>query len=132
VKGLLSRFLLVFGVGVTILLLLMGVFSYTLLPGLIESRLATTLQERYGLEEKPVVEVSSNFPPELLLGRIDRIEIEVGSLTKGGIRLPDVRVGVEDVDVSVLSLLRGDLGREIQVGSLVAEALEEPINEYFR
>lgn len=79
-----------------------------------------------------MVEVSSNFPPELLLGRIDRIEIEVGSLKKGEISLPDVRVGLEDVDVSVLSLLRGDLGREIQVGSLVTEALEEPINEYFR
>ncbi len=47
---------------------LVGVLSYTLVPGLIESRLATNLQERYGLEKEPEVEVSSSFPPELLVG----------------------------------------------------------------
>jgi hypothetical protein len=67
------RVLIVLGSVVVGLLVLAGVLSYTLLPGLIESRLATNIQERYGLEKKPEVEVSSDFPPELVVGRIDRI-----------------------------------------------------------
>lgn len=50
---------------VGVLLLVVGLFSYLVLPGLIESRLAANLQEGYGLENDPVVEVFSNFPPEL-------------------------------------------------------------------
>ncbi len=45
-----------------VLLLVVGLFSYLKLPRLIESRLAANLQERYGLENVPGVEVSSNFP----------------------------------------------------------------------
>ncbi len=114
------------------LLLVVGLFSYLVLPGLIESRLATNLQAEYGLEEKPSVAVSSNFPPELLLGRMDRIEIQIDSFTKEGIRLRDLRINLRDVNVSVPSLFRGDLEREIRAASLVAEVPEESINEYLR
>jgi hypothetical protein len=54
-------------------LLLMVVFAYMALPGLIGSSLAANLKERHGLQEKPMVEVYSDFPPELLLGHIDRM-----------------------------------------------------------
>jgi hypothetical protein len=117
---------------VGVLLLVVGLFSYLLLPGLIESRLATNLQERYGLEKKPMVEVSSNFPPELLLGRIDRIEVQIDQLTREGILLRDLRIDLKDVDVSVPSLLQGDLEREIRSASLRAEVPEESINDYLR
>ncbi len=126
------RFLVVLGVVVVVVLLVVGFSVYALLPGLIESRLAANLQGRYGLEEKPAVEVSSSFPPELLLGRIDRIRVQMDSFTKQGIRLRDLRIELKDVDVSVLSLLSGDLEREIEAASLVAEVPEESINEYLR
>ncbi len=119
-------------VAVGVLLLVVGLFSYLLLPGLIESRLAANLQERYGLEKKPMVEVSSNFPPELLLGRIDQIEVQIDQLTREGILLRDLRIDLKDVDVSVPSLLQGDLEREIRSGSLRAEVPEGSINDYLR
>jgi hypothetical protein len=127
------RLFLVYGlVAVGVLLLVVGLFSYLVLPGLIESRLAANLQERYGLENDPVVEVSSNFPPELLLGRMDRVEVRIDQLMREGILLRDLRIDLQDVDVSVPSLLRGDLEREIQSGTLWAEVPEESINDYLR
>ncbi len=125
-------FLVLSVIVVGVLLLVVGLFSYLLLPGLIESRLATNLQERYGLEKEPVVEVSSDFPLELLLGRIDRIEVQIDQLTREGILLRDLRIDLKDVDVSVPSLLQGDLEREIRSGSLRAEVSEESINDYLR
>lgn len=124
--------LTILAVVVGILLVVVGLFSYLALPGLIESRIATNLQERYELEEKPKVEVSSGFPPELLLGRIDRIKVRIDQLRREGILLRDVRMNLEEVDISVPSLWQGELEREIQAASLVAEAPEEAINDYLR
>jgi len=59
-----------------VLLVLGGLFSYLVLPGLIEGQLAGRLQAAFGATTKPDVEVSSNFPPEMLLGRIDRIQVK--------------------------------------------------------
>ncbi len=126
------KILIVVAVVAGVLLLVVGLFSYLVLPGLIESRLAANLQGRYGLEEEPEVEVSSNFPPELLLGRIDRIGVRIDRLTREGILLRDIRIDLKDVDVSVPSLLQGDLEREIQAASLRAEVPEESINDYLR
>ena len=49
--------------------------SYLVLPAAIEDQLARRLQEGFGLPAEPDVEVSSSFPPGLLLGRVDRIEV---------------------------------------------------------
>lgn len=114
------------------LVLVIGLFSYLVLPGLIEDRLAGNLRQGYGLDEEPSVEVSSGFPPELLLGRIDRIEVRIDRLTREGILLRDLQIDLEAVDVSVSSLFSGDLEREIRAGSLVAEVPEESINDYLR
>jgi hypothetical protein len=112
--------------------LLVGVFAYAVLPALIEARLAANLKERYELEEEPAVEIYSNFPANLLLGRIDRIEVHMDSYTREGILLRDLRINLEDVDVSILSPVWGNLERDIQRASLVAEVPEESINEYLR
>ena len=116
-----------------VILILAGLSVYLLLPGIIESRLAASLRESYGLEEEPTVEVSSNFPPELLLGRMDRIEVRMDSFVQEGIRLRDVRVDLRGVDASVRSLLSGgDLERETRAVSLVARVPEEELNAYLR
>jgi len=86
------RYLVVSGVTGAVLLLLAGIFVYALLPGVVENRISASLQERYELEERPAVEVSSSFPPELLLGRIDRVEASIDRMTRGGVALRNVRV----------------------------------------
>ena len=126
------RVLVILGVAVAVLLLLVGIFVYAMLPGVVGNRISANLQGRYGLEEEPTVEVSSSFPPELLLGRIDRVEASIDRLTRGGVALRDVRVDLEDVDVSVRSLLGGDIEREIGYAALRADVPEEEINTYLR
>jgi hypothetical protein len=57
------------------LLVLVGVFSYLILPALIEGQIANRLQTAFGTPSKPDVQVSSNFPPLMLLGRIDEVRV---------------------------------------------------------
>ncbi len=83
-----------------IFLLAVAIFSYVMLPRLIVSRLAD-LKEQYGLKEEPTVEVYSSFPPELLMGRIDRIDVQVGQFVQEGVLLRGLYVNLENVDISV-------------------------------
>ena len=64
-----------------VLVVLAGLFCYLVLPGVIEDQLALRLQGALGLPTKPDVEVSSSFPPELLVGRIDRVRMDAGLYT---------------------------------------------------
>ncbi len=111
---------------------MVGVLAYAVVLALIEARLAASLKEWYELEEEPAVEVYSNSPAKLLLGRIDRIEVHMDSYTREGLLLGDLRMDLEDVDVSVLSPLWGNPERDVQRASLVAEVPEESIDEYLR
>ena len=128
-KGLHLRPLAV--VGPVVVFLLVGVLTYVVLPALIEWRVAANLKDRYGPTEEPVVEVSSNFPPELLMGRVDQVDVRIDSFTKEGLQLRNLRVDLKDVGVSVAGLFRGEL-EEIRNGSLTAEVPEESINQYLR
>jgi hypothetical protein len=113
-----------------IFLLAVALFSYLMLPRLIESRLAADLKEQYGLKEEPTVEVYSSFPPELLIGRIDRIDVQVDQFVQEGVLLRGLYVNLENVDISVRSILQGNLEHEIWSSSLVAEVPEDSINAY--
>ncbi|MBD0357231.1 MAG: hypothetical protein ICV57_08665, partial [Rubrobacter sp.] len=59
---------------------------------MIESRFATNLREEYGLLLEPEVKVFSVFPPELLLGRVDRTGGQIDQLTREGKPLRDLRI----------------------------------------
>jgi hypothetical protein len=98
-----------------------GLFSYLVLPGLIETQLAQRLQGALGAPTKPDVEVSSSFPPELLLGRIDRIQVRADQISLQGVALYNARVDLRGVDVSVPSLLEGNPVIETQSCSLSVE-----------
>ena len=103
------------------LLVVAGLFSYVVLPGLVENQLAGLLQSRFGLQTKPDVEVSSDFPPELLLGRVDHIEATTDQISQQGFILSGVQVDLEGVNVSVPGLLRGEVQVESESCALTAE-----------
>lgn len=105
-----------------VLLILGGLFCYLVLPGVIEDQLAKRLQVVFAAPTKPVVEISSNFPPELLLGRIDRIQVQVEQGTLQGAALYNTRMDLKGVNVSVPSLLQGAPVIESQSCSLSIEA----------
>ena len=115
-----------------LLLLMIGLSSYLVLPGLIERWVAANLRQEYGLAREPGVEVSSSFPPEVLLGRVDRIEVHVDQALQEGILLREVRLDLRDVHVSLPSLLRGDPEVESRTAFLRAEVPEAAINEYLQ
>jgi hypothetical protein len=81
----------------------------------IEDQLAQRLQEGFGLPTKPNVEVSSSFPPELLLGRVDRIEVGADRASVQGLALGVARAELRGVNVSVAGLLRGTSGTRPKV-----------------
>ena len=73
------------------LLVLGGLFCYLVLPGVTENQLAQRLQETLGAPTKPKLEETSTFPPELLLGRIDRIQVRMDQIRLQGAALYDVQ-----------------------------------------
>ena len=105
-----------------VLLVLVGLFLYLVLPLAIESLLAWRLQTAFGTPTKPDVEVSSNFPPELLLGRIDRVQVKMDQANLQGAALYNAQADLRGVKVSVLSLLEGNPTIETQSCSLSADA----------
>ena len=104
-----------------VLLVLVGAFSYLVLPGLVENQLAQRLQGILGAPTEPVVEVSSSFPPELLLGRIDRIQVRMDQATLQRAALYNAEADLKGVKVSVPSLLGGNPTIETQSCSIRAQ-----------
>jgi LmeA-like phospholipid-binding/zinc-ribbon domain len=104
-----------------LLLVLVGLFLFLVLPVLLESLLAWKLQTAFGTPTKPDVQVSSNFPPELLLGRIDRIQVRMDQANLQGIAVYNAQTDLKDVKVSVPSLLEGNLTIETQSCSIRAQ-----------
>ena len=103
-------------------LVLVGLLSYVVLPGLVEDQIARRLQESIGAPTKPEVEVSSNFPPEMLLGRIDRVRVRSDQMNLQGVAFYDARADLKGVSVSLPSLLEGSPRIETRSCSLGATA----------
>lgn len=105
-----------------VLLILVGLFSYLLLPGLIEGQLASRLQTAFGTPTKPSVEVSSNFPPLMLLGRIDEVQVTMDQASLQGAILYNTKADLRGVEVSVPQLIQGNLEVSTNSCSLSVEA----------
>ena len=103
------------------LLIIGGLFSYLVLPGLIEDQVAQRLQTALGSPTEPDVEVSSDFPPEMLLGQIDRVQVSSDQMSLQGFVLYNARADLRDVEVSVSSLVEGSPTFETQSCSLSVE-----------
>ena len=92
-----------------VLLVLVGAFSYLLLPGLVEGQIANRLQTSFGTPTKPDVEVSSGFPPMMLLGRIDEVRVKMDQANLQGAILYNTTADLEGVEISLPQLAQGDL-----------------------
>jgi hypothetical protein len=102
--------------------ILIGLLSYVVLPSLIEDQISRRLQELLGAPTKPQVEVSTSFPPEMLLGRIDRVEVRSDQMNLQGVAFYDARADLRGVSVSLPSLLEGSPRIETRSCSLGATA----------
>jgi hypothetical protein len=91
------------------------------LPLVIESLIAWRLQTAFGTPTKPDVEVSSNFPPMMLLGRMDRVQVTMDQASLQGVAVYNAQADLKDVKVSVPSLLEGNPTIETQSCSLSTE-----------
>jgi len=103
-------------------LVLIGLLSYVVLPSLIEDQISRRLQESLGAPTKPQVEVSTSFPPEMLLGRIDRVEVRSDQMNLQGVAFYDARADLRGVSVLLPSLLEGSPRIETRSCSLGATA----------
>ncbi len=103
-------------------LVLVGLLSYVVLPGLAEDQITRRLQESIGAPTKPEVEGSSNFPPEMLLGRIDRVRVRSDQMNLQGVAFYDARADLKGLSVSLPSLLEGSPRIETRSCSLGATA----------
>ena len=91
---------------------------FLVLPLAVESLLAWRLQSAFGTPTRPDVEISSNFPPELLLGRIDRVQVGMDQASLQGAALYNAQADLKGVKVSVPSLLAGNPSIETESCSL--------------
>src|SRR5215216_6226632 len=69
---------------VVVLLVLGVLLLYLVLPLVMESLIAWRLQTEFDTSTKPDVEVSSKFPPMMLVGRIDRVQVTMDQLSLQG------------------------------------------------
>jgi len=105
-----------------VLLVLVVLVLYLVLPLAMESLIAWRLQTAFGTPTRPNVEVSSNFPPMMLLGRIDKVQVRMDQASLQGAAVYNAQADLRGVKVSVPSLLEGTPTIETQSCSLSAEA----------
>jgi LmeA-like phospholipid-binding len=111
-------------------LLLLAVFvligTYIYLPPLVERSVARSVQDRLELKEKPDVEVESDLPPEILVGRFSGGSISLGGADFGGLRAEKVALDLNPFDLDVLrSLARGALTAEEPLSGTLGATLSE-------
>jgi LmeA-like phospholipid-binding len=112
-----------------ILLVLVGVFSYLILPALVEDQIARRLQTSFGTPAKPDVEVSSNFPPLMLLGRIDEVRVTMDQANLQGAILYNTTADLQGVEISLPQLVQGNLDVTTTSCSLSVESPPISITE---
>ena len=105
-----------------VLLVLVVLVLYLVLPLVIESLIAWRLQTAFGTPTKPEVEVSSNFPPMMFLGRFDSVQVRMDQASLQGVLLYNASADLKGVSVSVPSLINGSLAIETESCSLSVDA----------
>jgi hypothetical protein len=103
--------------------------TYTFLPPLLENLTARDLQDRLGLSERPEVDLTSDPPPNVLLGRFEEGSVTITNRGLGGVRPDKATVDLGPFDLDVLrSLASGCIRGEGPLsGALRVELSEEEV-----
>jgi hypothetical protein len=103
--------------------------TYTFMPLLLESLDARDLQNELGLAERPEVDLVSDPPPNVLLGRFEEGRVTITNHELGGVR-PDIAVvNLGPFSLDVLGSLASGRVREEEPlsGALMVELSEEEV-----
>jgi DUF2993 family protein len=113
-------------------ILLVG--SYTFLPPLAERVVARSVQEGLGLEERPRVELHSDPPPAMLVGRFSGGRISLENADLDDLRAGRVAVDLDPFDLAVLGSIWGGALRseELLSGTLRIVVSEEEVSRLTR
>ena len=103
--------------------------TYTFLPPHLEDLVARDLQDRLGLSERPEVDLTSDPPPNVLLGRFEEGRVTITNPELGGVRPDRATVDLRPFDLDVLrSLVSGGIRGEGPLsGTLRVELSEEEV-----
>jgi hypothetical protein len=111
------------GTKLVVLMVLVVLFFYLVLPPVLESLIAEGVQAELHTTTEPDVEVDSTFPPMMLLGRIDRVEVTIDQ---------NSRAVVKGVRVSVPSLIAGNPAYETTSCSIFSNQNQSKCPAYLR
>jgi LmeA-like phospholipid-binding len=116
--------------GKTLLVLLVAVLialaPYTFLPGMVESAISNTLQDRVGLANPPEVELGSSPPLMMYAGSFSEARISVKGYELGGI--PTKYVALE-LDPFNLNLLESVTNRTVSTAEPLSGRLQIKLNK---
>jgi hypothetical protein len=85
-----------------LVLLLVVLAPYTVLPPLLESVIARTLQDQLALERAPEVELGSDPPPKMYVGSFSQARVSVKGVELGSLSLENVVLELDPFDLNLL------------------------------
>jgi hypothetical protein len=85
-----------------LVLVLVVLAPYTVLPPLLESVIARTLQDRLALERAPEVELGSDPAPKMYVGSFSKARISATGVELGGVSLENVVLELDPFDLNLL------------------------------
>lgn len=117
--------------GIAVTLVGAGLFSYLALPALISHNLAGKLRNRYSLEQRPDVDVTSGLLT-LLSGRISHVRVRIGRMSHESIEIQNVSVNLENVRLLLSGIFRDEVKPDIRSVYLRAEISQESLSQYIK
>jgi LmeA-like phospholipid-binding len=110
-----------------LVLVLIVLAPVTILPSLLESVVARTLQDRFELRETPEVEIESSPAPMMYAGSFSNVIVSVEGLAFGGVQTKKVTMDLDPLNVNLAdSLTSGALSTAKQPsGTLHVDLSEE-------
>ncbi len=108
--------------------------AYTFLLSFAERKVAESVQDRLGLEQRPGVELESSSPANVLAGEFSGGHISIEDAQFGGVRAESASIDLDPFDVSVLdSASSGVLRSEEPLsGTLRVDIPEEEVGRLAR
>jgi hypothetical protein len=85
-----------------LVLLLVVLAPYTVLPPLLESVIARTLQDQLALERAPEVELRSDPPPKMYVGSFSQARVSAEGVELSGVSIENVVLEIDPFDLNLL------------------------------